>query len=446
VDNVPALTNTKYDNHDSLNVFLNKYSKPDDLFYSLLYQYGTIDKWSFIVDNSKTIDNWISGISESQGMDFMLYYLDNTQTNLIGVIRYVVKNSPAAKAGLKRGDLFMSVNGQQLTASNYQNLMFTQKTYSLGLASYNGSSFTSNGKSVTMTAVLLQENPIYLDTVLNISNIKVGYFVYNGFTASYDSLINSSYDIELNKVFGKFKTAGIQKLVIDLRYNGGGVVQTASYLASMIYSTDNTKIFSKMQLNSALQSYYVTTYGAESLNDYFTNTIAKTDKMPATSINSLGLNQVYFITSSETASASELLINGLKPYMSVIQVGVNTTGKYTGSFTVKDYIDNKGTVNPNHTWVMQPITFKNSNSQNVSDYVNGLTPDISVREYASELYPFCDPNEPLLKACLDNIMGSKSAAIQRGPDLQRFKSSDDFSPLGRNMVREGLFGPDLIRK
>jgi hypothetical protein len=90
VDNVPALTNSKYGNHDSLNVFLNKYSKPDDLFYSLLYQYKTIDKWSFIVDNSQDIDNWISGISESQGMDFMLYYLDNTQTNLIGVIRYVL--------------------------------------------------------------------------------------------------------------------------------------------------------------------------------------------------------------------------------------------------------------------------------------------------------------------------------------------------------------------
>lgn len=103
VDKVPALTNTKYNNKDSLNVFLNKYSKPDNLFYSLLYQYGTIDKWSFIVDNSKTIDDWISGISETMGMDFMLYYTDNTQTNLIGVIRYVLKNSPAAKAGLKRG-------------------------------------------------------------------------------------------------------------------------------------------------------------------------------------------------------------------------------------------------------------------------------------------------------------------------------------------------------
>jgi carboxyl-terminal processing protease len=443
-DKISAFHNTKYDNEDSLNVFLNKYSKPEDLFYSLLYDYGTIDKWSFIVDDSKEIDNWIAGISESVGADFMLYYLSEGSNDLIGVIRYVLKGSPAEKAGLKRGDLFLKINDQQLTVSNYQTLLYTMKNVTVGLASYNGSSFVSNGKTVSVTAVLLQENPILIDTVLNISNIKVGYLVYNSFIAAYDSIKKTSYDIELNKVFGKFKTAGIQKLILDLRYNGGGLVSTAMYMASMIYSTDTKKLFAKTQWNKYWQTYYEQKYGADYLNNYFQNVIAKTTKMPETAINSLGMNQIYIISTYETASASEMIINGLRPYMAVIQVGENTRGKYTGSNTIKDWIDNNGNVNPNHSYVMQPITIKTSNSLNVSDYVNGLTPDISAKEYASQLLPFCDPNEPMLKACLDNIRGTKSATVKKGADLKGFKSWDDFSPIGRNMINDKPFQKEFL--
>ncbi|OFY74461.1 MAG: hypothetical protein A2V46_08330 [Bacteroidetes bacterium RBG_19FT_COMBO_42_7] len=442
--NVPALNNVKYQNNDSLNVFLNKYSDPEDLFYDLLYQYAKIDKWSFIVDNAQEIENWINAISESMGMDFRLYYLNESGDDLIGVIRYVLKDSPAEKAGLKRGNLFLTVNGQQLTVTNYMTLMFTLKSYTLGLASYNGSSFTVNGKTASMTAVMLQENPVYLDTVLNINNTRVGYLVYNAFTASYDSLIKSSYDIELNKVFGKFKSDGIQMMILDLRYNGGGVVRTAEYLASMIYSTDTQKIFSITQYNSLLQSYFQQKYGDEVFNDYFYGNISETDKMPAVSINSLGLSQVYIITTTESASASELLINGLKPYITVTQVGTNTAGKYVGSWTITD-VDEEGYVNPNHSWAMQPIIFKTANSQNVSDFVDGLKPDISAVERASGLLPFGDPNEPLLKACLDHIKGLKSAPGKKGADLRGFKSSDDFSPFAGTMVDDNILPGNLPR-
>ena len=440
-DNIPALNNPKYENSDSLNVFLNKYSDPEDLFYDLLYNK---DKWSFIVDNAEEIENWINAISESMGMDFMLYYLSSANNDLIGVIRYVLKDSPAEKAGLKRGDMFMTVNGNQLTDSNYMNWLFTLKNYTLGLASYNGSSFAPNGETVTMTAVMLQENPVYLDTVMDINSTKIGYLVYNSFTSSYDSLINSSYDIELNNVFGKFKSDGIQKLILDLRYNGGGSVQTAEYLASMIYSTDPRKIFSITQYNSLLQSYFQQEYGDDAFNDYFCSAISSTDEMPAASINSLGLDQVYIITTSETASASELLINGLKPYITVTQVGTNTTGKYVGSTTITD-VDDNGNVNPNHSWAMQPIICKFANSQNVSDFENGLTPDINAIEYASDLLPFCDPDEPLFKACLDHMAGLKSAPVSKRADLRGFKSSDDMSPFAKTMVKDNILPVNLLR-
>ncbi|MCK7535840.1 MAG: PDZ domain-containing protein [Marinilabiliales bacterium] len=111
-DNIPALNDPKYENSDSLNVFLNRYTDPEALFDDLLY---SKDKWSFIVDSAEEIENWINAISESVGMDFRLYYISSTGNNLIGVIRYVLKDSPAEKAGLKKGDMFMTVNGQQLT-------------------------------------------------------------------------------------------------------------------------------------------------------------------------------------------------------------------------------------------------------------------------------------------------------------------------------------------
>jgi carboxyl-terminal processing protease len=441
-DKVPTLKDPQYEKQSNFNDLLNSYSDPEGFFNSLLYQKGTVDRWSFIVDDVKEINNWIAGISESVGVDFRLYYIDDSKTKLVGIIRYVLKNTPASKAGLKRGDMFLTINGEQLTSSNYETLLFTNKTSTVGLASYNGSGFVLNNKSVTLTAVVIQENPIFLDTILNVNNLKVGYLVYNAFNSSYDSLNHTTYDLELNQVFGKLKTGGVQKLIIDLRYNGGGTVTSAIYLASMIYSTDPQKVFCKTMFNDYLQTYYEKTYGKEALNYNFVSEIAKTSQTSAQTVNSLGLNEVYIIGSSETASASELVINGLKPYITVKLVGTNTYGKYVGSMTIQD-ADEDGIINPHHTWAMQPIVLKTSNSAGESDYVNGLTPTITAKESAVELVPFCDPNEPLLRACLNDIKGIKSAPVKTSVDFTGFKSSDDFAPMAKTMVVRDFPGRQL---
>ena len=93
-DQIPNLNAAKYTVKDSLNVFLNTYTDPNALFNSLLYQYSKIDKWSFIVDDSKKIDDWIQGISETMGYDFMLARY-GTAGNVFGFVRYVYKGSPA---------------------------------------------------------------------------------------------------------------------------------------------------------------------------------------------------------------------------------------------------------------------------------------------------------------------------------------------------------------
>jgi C-terminal processing protease CtpA/Prc len=453
VDNVPNLVNTEFNNEDSLNAFLNTYNDPEELFYDLLYQYGTVDKWSFIVDNSQEIDNWLTGISESMGYDFMLGYI-GASDDLFGFVRYVLKGSPADLAGIKRGDFFLTVDGTQLTVSNYQELLFTKTSYTLGMADIENNYISENGKEYAMTAVELQENPILLDTVYNIDGISVGYLVYNGFTSAYDKTLGNSYDILLNNTIADFKSQGINKLILDLRYNGGGSVLTSMYLASMIYGTNTNQVFAEYNYNNLVQDYYMNEYGEDYFNFYFTDVIydekwdiedangniLQTVSTPETPITSLNLDELYVITSSNTASASELLINGLAPYITVKQIGTNTTGKNVGSITIRDYIDEEGNVNPNHDWAMQPIILKIANSAGYSEYVQGLPADIEAEEDFLELLPFGDTDETLLKVALDDIRGisTKSATFGRIP-LKPFKSSKDVSKFSKEMYVEPEF-------
>ena len=432
---IPELSDTKYEKKDSLNAFLNTYTDPQELFTSLLYKYEEVDKWSFLVDDSKTIEDWIAGISETMGYDFMLGRIDGSN-DLFGFVRYVYKGSPAEKAGVKRGDIFMKVNDQQLTVSNYQTLLLATKTYTMSFATISDNTISINSRALTMTAVEMQENPINMDTIFVFNNQKIGYLVYNGF--------NSDFDIQLNDVIKKFKDANIDRLILDLRYNGGGSVQSSIYLASMIYGTDATKVFSKAKYNSGLQSYLVSEYGLASLSDNFTTYIDKTDKNPVTAINTLNLNKIHIIVSDNTASASEMLINGLKPYMNVTVVGINTNGKYTGSMTVKDW-NAQGTVNPNHKWAMQPIVVKYANSRDESDFVDGLAPTIIAEEDFANLLPFGDPNETLLSYVLADIKGIpitskvlKSAQI----GLRKVAGSHDFKPFANEMY----INPEKLRK
>ena len=130
-----------------------------------------------------------------------------------------------------------------------------------------------------------------------------------------------------------------------------------------------------------------------------------------------------------------MLINGLKPYMNVTVVGINTNGKYTGSMTVKDW-NEQGTVNPNHKWAMQPIVVKYANSRDESDFVDGLAPTIIAEEDFANLLPFGDPNETLLSYVLADIKGIpitskvlKSAQI----GLRKVAGSHDFKPFANEM-------------
>jgi len=399
-DKMPALAST------------NTSSNPMDYFYSILYDYKTTDRFSWIDSSSANLINQLNGINTVLGIRVSPFYTDDTKANVALVLAYVLKGSPAEKSGLKRGDIILSVDDKAITSSNYNSVLQNQ-TLKLGLGDYNNKVFSSSGKSVTVTKVELQTNPILKDTVINWAGKKVGYFAYLQFL--------SSFDDSLRAVFGRFKQQGVNELVIDLRYNGGGYVSSSDLLTNLMVkdiASRVDKVMNKRQYNDAYTREVIKQYGASALVTNF--------KMESNNIGSL--NRVFFLTSTGTASASELIINNLKPFMNVILIGEHTYGKNVGSFTITDNTKR-------WNYGLQPITFKILNALDQSDYgsVNGFLPDYAL---ADDLLPYKllgDPNETYLNKALTiigpvayktNAIGS-IRPVSRANKLQAASISDN---------------------
>src|SRR5690606_3991066 len=203
----------------------------------------------------------------------------------------------------------------------------------------------STGEQVTLEKVEYTENPVHIAKTIPTSQGVVGYLMYNSFTRDFDQ--------QLNHTFQYFKNEGISELIIDLRYNGGGSVETAVDLSSMVTGQFNGQVFATEQWNEEYQEYFEENE-PERLVNLFNNTIHTGE-----SINSLGLSRVYIITTLRTASASELVINGLTPYIDVVQIGERTTGKFQASVTLYDSDDfGRSGANPGHTYAIQPLIYK----------------------------------------------------------------------------------------
>ena len=136
-------------------------------------------------------------------------------------------------------------------------------------------------------------------------------------------------------------------------------------------------------------------------------------------INSLSLNRIIILTTSESASASELLINSLSSYIDVIHIGERTTGKNVGSITVYDYIDNEGTKNPDHTYAMQPIVLKIANKDDFADYADGLEPDSIIEESFRTLGTLGSRDEPLLAEAIRYLTGGTAKSATTVPSISR---------------------------
>jgi C-terminal processing protease CtpA/Prc len=133
------------------------------------------------------------------------------------------------------------------------------------------------------------------------------------------------------------------------------------------------------------------------------------------------------------------LINGLKPYIEVIQIGENTTGKFQASTTLYDSPNfRRSGANLGHTYAVQPLIYKTLNANNVSDYVNGLEPDVEMSENIRNLGMLGDPQEPLLAAALAAISGENTAMSNSKLQVEVLGESEMYDPLYQKMYAEDV--------
>lgn len=349
-------------------------------FYSLLNDYPNTDRFSWIRENITDLTASLSGISTSFGFSRTAVYLDNTQTNVAFFISNVILGSPAEKAGLKRGDIILTINGTQINGTNFATLIANNETATFGLGELKNGSYVLSGKTITATKGVVQNNPIQFSKIIEKGNKKIGYLVYTQFLETYDD--------QLKQVFGQFKAAGVNELVLDLRTNGGGRISSADLISSLVVKNLNTNnVIHQDEWNATIKAKYPSVA-----------TPTKFSNQP----NNLNLSRLFVLTSNGTASASELVINSLRPYMDVIIVGQNTYGKNVGSITISDE-----TKPARWTWGMQPIVLRTVNSKGESAYgtKTGFTPDYIVSDNVYPFKPWGDESETLLKKALEVITG-----------------------------------------
>ena len=389
------------------------------------------DRFSFYNEDYRELTNSLAGISKSNGLEFGLVRFQDSE-ELFGVVRYIIPNSNAATANILRGDLFTGVDGQTLTLSNYEELLFTgSDTYTLNMADFVNGTIVPNEEEVTLTkAQALAENPVLISKSFEIGGENIGYIMYNQFT--------NEYDDDLYAAIEALKSAGITNLVMDLRYNPGGSVNTTRLLASMIYVTNTSDVFLRKRYNDKLQNQF----NDSQLEVYFA------DKVNGKTINSLGFSKLYVLTSSSSASASELLINCLEPYIDVIQIGDVTRGKNEFSTTLVDDRDNSylytpsrvNKINPNNQWAIQPLIGRNENADGFFDFTSGLQPDIILKEDYGNLGILGEQNEPLLARAIEAITGQtgKRDFTVLNP-MEVFISSKVRNPIYDKMIDDTVY-------
>lgn len=374
---------------------------PADYFESILIKPGELDRFSWIQEDVAELTASLQGVNKVVGIRFAPFYSNTAKTKVALSVAYALKGSPADKAGIKRGDFIVKVNGNELTPENYS-AAFSSDNLKFTMGDYNGTEIIANAKTVEVVKAELQTNPIQMDSIIVKGTKKIGYLVYLQFLTKFDA--------DIRNVFKEFKAKGVNELVLDLRYNGGGYISSSDIISSLIVK--NLKpgtLMSKQEWNTELTKAYKTKYG----NDVF-------DTEWLNEPNNLGtLNRVFVLTSKATASASELVINNLKPYMDVILIGDNTYGKNVGSITLSD--DKK-----RWKWGMQPIVLRTVNSLGQSEYggKDGFIPNFKVADNAIPFRPFGDENETLLSVAIQQITGVSASTANANARTKGTKKVD----------------------
>lgn len=386
--------------------------------------YSFLDRGGFITGAVQ--EGYISGF----GMDLM--YLQKTNTeNADLFIRFIEKNSAAYHAGLRRGHQITSLNGDtKIDYNSQKSSNFSTLNNYLNSSNLEVKYKTPEGNIKTVNIAYRNNSyadAVYIDTILNLGSTKVAYVGLSSFLSTdawvNDKGVGKSFQTRLREVFEKFTTQNVTEMVVDLRYNGGGSVLTAEYLSDVLApSSASGQLMYTYKINAILKELGWDKPGDEFAPVYFSKK------------GSLNLSRIYFIVTDETASASELLINTLSPYMQVYMVGNyysdgktntanNTYGKPVGFFPVEIVSSS------NELYV---TSFQMFNKNGVGDYFNGLKPNSHVWEYDSFL-DFGSQDETMLAAALTHIKtgvfkSTEPRSVSAKTNFERKFSQEGVSP------------------
>ncbi|WP_111707792.1 S41 family peptidase [Lutibacter citreus] len=428
-ENVPKLDDSKLEDAQVYYDLLSSYDDPEAFFDDLIYEPESVDVFSWIVDDYVALENSFSGITKSTGAKIWYSYEKDINSNVFGYVQYVSADTEAANKNIKRGDIFNTVDGVQITINNYRSLFKDDGTYTLGFADLNGGNPISNGVTKELTPIQLTENPVHIVKTLDIEGTKIGYLMFNGFDAG--------FELKIDEAFAQLKAEGATKLVLDLRYNRGGYDYITSQVVSSITGQFAGEILKKDNYNPLVQKLYEDNFPDQLVSRFTTKVTNIEGTVLKETLSSLNMTELYVLTSDDTASASEVLISGLDPYIDVHTIGTTTYGKYTGSITLYDsdnFMKSGDNLNTNHTYAMQPIILKYTNINDVS-VRGGIIPEIELPEYLSTLGVLGDPSEPLLAKAIEKITGlsakkgkslslkeEKLVELKKIPNLNKFDS------------------------
>jgi len=311
------------------------------------------DRWSYISDSASYSQFFEEGKTLGYGL-----FVNGLEQQLPLKVRFVEAQSPASLQGLARGDVILSVNGHRsadLIASGDFTALSPARagdTLTLQVAG------SAGARTVTLTATTYALTPVPVSRILTLANgSRAGHLVLKDFIAQAEA--------PLDAAFKDFRAAGATELILDLRYNGGGRISTATFLASLAAgSAQDGKVFTRLSY-SARQSSRNSSY-----------TLAS---------RLAGFSRVVVLTGQRTCSASELIVNGLKPYLQVVTVGDTSCGKPFGFVPATSCSDTVSAVN-----------FEALNARDEGRYYDGIAATCPVAEdFSGQLG---DPTEILTAA------------------------------------------------
>jgi len=382
-------------------------------------------KYSFVEETSsgsssgRVADLSLDGTSSDFG--FALTAIANNDIR----VRYVTPGSAAYKAGLVRGDQLVTINN--ITAGTSQanqiNAAFDNPSMTVSLRRTNGTTYSRTLQQGEYTS-----SSVYKTAILKTGSKTVGYLNLNSFTSL------QSTQADLDAAFSTFTSGGVTDLVIDLRYNGGGYVQTAEYLTNLIIpSSHQGDVIYTERYNTLMQQGKATLLSKQLLRDANNNTVPFNGRNAtyadvdysvdgntyrfAKKGSLENVKTVCFIMTGSSASASELTANALRPYLDVKIIGSQSYGKPVGFFPI--IIDK-------YTFYLS--NFQISNSAGAGNYYSGFTPDIDASDDVT--HDFGDAGEESVAAALGYIstgsvngrqQGARQATIQHLGNAQGFQ-------------------------